>query len=131
MRRTNIIESSRGEFHSKEIRLSQISLVIVAVFLLCHAIRWIPNIWELRQSDQSDIDWPPWIQNITSLSHLLTVFSSSVNFYIYAYKQCNSPEENEILMDEVEPEFTQRSMMEVANVEVVLESKSQVATSRV
>jgi hypothetical protein len=28
----------------------QVSLVIVIVFILCHSIRWIPNIWELKQA---------------------------------------------------------------------------------
>ena len=53
MQRTNIIESSRGEFHSKEIRLSQISLVIVAgiylrsllqVFTYGHCCRDLPTV---------------------------------------------------------------------------------------
>jgi hypothetical protein len=27
-----------------------VSLVIVIVFILCHSLRWIPNIWELKQA---------------------------------------------------------------------------------
>ena len=30
--------------------------------------------------------WPPWIEVASNLSHLLTVFNSSVNFYIYLAK---------------------------------------------
>jgi hypothetical protein len=27
-----------------------VSLVIVVIFILCHSLRWIPNIWELKHS---------------------------------------------------------------------------------
>ena len=30
--------------------LQKVSLLIVGVFALCHSIRWIPNIWEMRQA---------------------------------------------------------------------------------
>ena len=34
-------------------------------------------------------DWPEWVQTVSCLSHLLTTFNSSVNFFIYfiKYKQ--------------------------------------------
>ena len=28
----------------------QVSLLIVGIFILCHSLRWIPNIWELKHS---------------------------------------------------------------------------------
>ena len=34
--------------------------------------------------------WPPWIETLTNISHLLTVFNSSVNFYIYFAKHYQS-----------------------------------------
>jgi hypothetical protein len=30
--------------------------------------------------------WPSWVQYVTHLSHLFTVFNSSVNFFIYLLK---------------------------------------------
>ena len=30
--------------------------------------------------------WPTWVARVTTISHLLTVLSSSVNFYIYSLK---------------------------------------------
>jgi hypothetical protein len=27
-----------------------VSLAIVVIFILCHSLRWIPNIWELKQA---------------------------------------------------------------------------------
>ena len=34
----------------REVRNTQVSLVIAAVFLVSRSVRWIPNIWELRQA---------------------------------------------------------------------------------
>jgi len=34
---------------SREVMLAKISCLIVAVFIVCHSIRWIPNIFELQQ----------------------------------------------------------------------------------
>ena len=69
----------------KEIQLSQVSLIIVfgtilrsvlcnqfdllmlfnvAVFIFCHSFKWVPNLWELLQtqmSDQETLEWPQWI----------------------------------------------------------------------
>jgi len=77
------------QLHTQEIRLASISVGIVAVFITCHTVKWVPNIWELAQlGDQpiADISWPGWLNYITCISHLLTTFNSSVNFYIYSFK---------------------------------------------
>ena len=34
----------------REVRHTQVSLVIVAVFIMCHSVRWIPNVWEMKQA---------------------------------------------------------------------------------
>ena len=69
-----------------ELVLARVSLVIVLVMLICHSIRWIPNIYELIQrisTEDDKIEWPLWVESYTQVSHLLTVCNSSVNFYIY------------------------------------------------
>ncbi len=33
-----------------------------------------------------NVSWPDWLETITHFSHLLMVFNSSVNFYIYLVK---------------------------------------------
>ncbi|XP_023344148.1 FMRFamide receptor [Eurytemora carolleeae] len=75
----------------RELALTQVSLVIVAVFLVCHGVRWIPNLWELSHTQEgqemSEIVWPAWITKTVQVSHVLTVLNSSVNFYIYIVKQ--------------------------------------------
>ena len=74
---------------TNEIVLSRVSLIISLVFIVCHSIRWIPNIYELIQriQDTPDVVWPDWIETFTHLSHLLTVFNASVNFYIYYFSR--------------------------------------------
>ena len=65
----------------KEIKLSRVSLIIVAgdfssssywevmtvilaVFIACHSIKWIPNLYELHQSGipGQELEWPDWIR---------------------------------------------------------------------
>ena len=67
----------------KEIKLSQIGLIIVggikcdfviyllflispSVFIVCHSMKWVPNIYALYQSEGSDLEfhWPQWIREI-------------------------------------------------------------------
>ena len=31
--------------------------------------------------------WPPWVDQVTCLSHLALAFNSSVNYYIYYFKR--------------------------------------------
>ena len=39
-------------------------------------------------SDDEELDnWPPWVQKVTNVSHLLLALNSSVNFYIYFMKR--------------------------------------------
>ena len=57
------------------------------VFIVCHAVRWIPNIFEFTETDEGrPVRWPEWAHKVSQVSHLLTVLSSSVNFYIYLLK---------------------------------------------
>ena len=95
-------ESTRRNVMNKrikpsEILLAKVSLLIVAVFVFCHTIRWIPNVYELIQrlwtSDINidKIEWPPWVECITNISHFLIVFNASINFYIYYFNHNGIP----------------------------------------
>jgi len=71
-----------------EIMLAKVSIGIVIVFVICHSVKWIPNVYELIQrllpdTEGESIAWPLWVQYITEISHFLTVLNSSANFYIY------------------------------------------------
>ena len=57
LRELTIMAQARGQGPSvpddrnrrKDIVLSKVSLAIVFVFIVCHSIKWIPNIYELLQ----------------------------------------------------------------------------------
>ena len=71
---------------TNEIMLAKVSLSITFVFIICHSIRWVPNIYELIQRiNNPDIPWPSWVEAFTCVSHFLTVLNSSVHFYIYYF----------------------------------------------
>ena len=81
-------QNSMPQINFSEIVLAKISIIIAAVFLTFHSVRWIPNIFELTQrklSDMEEIHWPKWIQTVTTISHFLILLNSSVNYYIYAF----------------------------------------------
>ena len=79
--------SSHFENRNNEMSLAKVSIVIVIIFIACHSIRWVPNIYEMIQHTQNngEFQWPSWVESITHVSHLLTTFNSSINFYIYFF----------------------------------------------
>eukprot|EP00095_Tigriopus_kingsejongensis_P007527 maker-scaffold103_size370364-snap-gene-2.27 protein:Tk07527 transcript:maker-scaffold103_size370364-snap-gene-2.27-mRNA-1 annotation:"fmrfamide receptor" len=110
---TVTIEAHSGAQHPhntrrKEINLAKISLVIVFVFIVCHVLKWIPNLYELILVDTTNLGnfrWPYLVEIFTNISHLFLVLNSSVNFYIYFAKhpsimkgflQCGRAENEEI-----------------------------------
>ena len=78
----SILKNSRDQraASSRDVINTQISLAIVSLFILCHAVRWIPNMWELYHLDQGQTATPSWILQTSAISHLLTTLSSSVNW---------------------------------------------------
>ena len=83
-----------------EVALAKVSLTIVLIFILCHSIKWIPNIYELlRLSSNDKRNWPSWIESTTHVAHFLMSFNSSVNFYVYCAKHmrfsCGSNDSSE------------------------------------
>jgi len=80
--------------NGNEVRLSlfyaKLCFFVVAVFVLSHSIRWIPNICELYLTvtgKEINTNWPYTIQVFSHFSHLMLVFNSSINFYIYLVLQ--------------------------------------------
>jgi len=49
------LQPRHGVVQQREIRLTLISIAIVAVFILCHAVKWIPNIWEWTQTGDNEV----------------------------------------------------------------------------
>ncbi len=56
-RSSRIGEAGGGEgAKKKDVLLAKISLVIVFVFIVCHSVRWVPNVFELYLVSQVFID---------------------------------------------------------------------------
>jgi len=75
---------------NNEISLSKISLLIMSAFIMCHSVRWVPNIYELIQHmkpDDEEFEWPEWVDSMTHVSHFLTTLNASINFYIYFFNR--------------------------------------------
>ena len=89
--------STKRRIKLNELELAKVSLIVMLVFVVCNSIRWIPNIYELLQrlhheeDEDTDIKWPTWVDLMIHLNHSLTVFNSSVNFYIYYFTHYGMP----------------------------------------
>jgi hypothetical protein len=43
-------EDKTGQkLRKKDVGMAKVSLVIVFIFIICHSVKWIPNIYELSQ----------------------------------------------------------------------------------
>ena len=113
--------STSRRIKASEIILAKVSLLVVAVFVLCHSIRWIPNIYELAQRlycSDNNIAWPTWVDYLTNISHFLVILNGSVNFYIYYLTHkglpsciCSGATENSTCI-EMRPQKTSISKLE-------------------
>eukprot|EP00090_Calanus_glacialis_P041104 TRINITY_DN7219_c0_g1_i6.p1 TRINITY_DN7219_c0_g1~~TRINITY_DN7219_c0_g1_i6.p1 ORF type:complete len:353 (-),score=61.97 TRINITY_DN7219_c0_g1_i6:158-1171(-) len=80
------VEASRRNesVQSREVMLAKVSCLIVAVFIVCHSIRWIPNIFEMQQgvSSKEDLVWTPWCSTppTSPTSSLLSTHQSTSIF---------------------------------------------------
>jgi hypothetical protein len=53
-------DKSGSELRKKDVGMAKVSLVIAFIFILCHSIKWVPNIYELSQVIQHfklTIEW--------------------------------------------------------------------------
>jgi len=82
------LTAAAAQQREKEIKLSQIGLIIVAVFIRCHSVKWVPNMYELHQSgaEEEHFSWPVWIQCTSNVSNLLITLNGSINVFIYFFK---------------------------------------------
>ena len=91
----------------REVLLARISVYIVMLMVVCHSVRIIPTVWEIVQTFNMDtktavrvrqetdliiyiifldFNWPPWVDLVTTFSHLAITISCSLSFYIYYAK---------------------------------------------
>jgi len=83
-------QNKATSLRKREVVLSRISLYIVFLFLFCHSLRTIPNVYEmvatyLLQGNEK-VQFPRWVMKFANLSHLMITLSCSSNFYIYFVK---------------------------------------------
>ena len=75
-----------------------------AVFIICHSVKWIPNLYELLYSnhEEGQFSWPEWIRKLTLqwlcisilsgveltsiVSSFLITLNGSFNVFIYIFK---------------------------------------------
>ena len=66
----------RWQRRRNEIALAKVSLAIVFVCILCHSVKWVPNVYELWRATKAKRDWPPWIESMTYISHFCITLNS-------------------------------------------------------
>ena len=45
----NTNDKNGPKLRKKDVSMAKVSLAIVFVFIVCHSVKWIPNIYELSQ----------------------------------------------------------------------------------
>ena len=68
--------------------LATLFLIIIVFFIFCHTGKFILNFYEVITiiSGHKDDEWPMWTFVITRLNHILLVLNSSINFFIYCFR---------------------------------------------
>ena len=67
--------------HKSQKRKALTLIAIVLIYIISNIPRHLLNFYESYHSEMKS--WPKWLHFLTSVSHLLLVFNSSVNFLIY------------------------------------------------
>ncbi len=80
----NTISSHQRRDH----KVAMMLITIVVVFVICHSIRSIVNIYEcIQMAVYGDLKyWPSWVQTLVNINHFALVVNSSINILIYACK---------------------------------------------
>jgi len=83
--RSRMVRATR---HRRDRTMSVLLLTIVMVFIICNMARVACNLYEAGQMyNYGEIkEWPPWIDGLTRLNHVLLAFNSSINIVIYTAK---------------------------------------------
>ena len=83
-------DKAANKLRKKDVGMAKVSLAIVFIFIICHSIKWIPNIYELSHVSHSI----PYIAK--TRMHVLPIFIYStlqknyINCYIaFLCLQCN------------------------------------------
>ena len=68
--------------------MAMLFFIIIACFVLSHSGKFVLNFFEISRLfiDQSAREWPLWAFLLTRINHLLLVVNSSINFFIYCFR---------------------------------------------
>ncbi len=83
-RRHNAISSHQR----RDDAMAMLFFIIIFFFVLCHSGKFVLNFYEISQVfyDEEDKRWPLWAFLLTRVNHFLLVINSSVNFFIYCFR---------------------------------------------
>jgi len=72
----------------RDVAVAGVLVGIILVFIICHSFKFVPNIYEIYMEvfSISMRDWPRWMDIVVIFSNLLHTLNSSLNFFIYCYK---------------------------------------------
>ena len=59
---------------------------LTLVFIVCHSIKWVPNLYEFQQSGIAgqDFKWPAWIREFVYYYITILLY----DYYIVSYNKC-------------------------------------------
>ena len=70
---------------STDQKLSLISIYIMVMYLLSNIWRFIPNCYDAIYGFGEDGTWPPWLEGIKDISHIMISCNSAFNFLPYLW----------------------------------------------
>ena len=68
--------------------MAMLFFIIIACFVLSHSGKFVLNFFEISRllMDRQKDEWPLWAFVLTRINHLLLVVNSSINFFIYCFR---------------------------------------------
>lgn len=76
-----------AEPSAHEKRLTRISIILIFIYILCHMWKIPPSIYEawylIYYGVTTEVPWPPWLDILNDISHVLIQANSAFNFIIY------------------------------------------------
>ena len=67
--------------------MAALFFLIIGCFLICHSGKFVLNFFEISTLfNDKDEAWPTWTFVLTRFNHLMLVINSSVNFFIYCFR---------------------------------------------
>lgn len=68
--------------------MAKLFFIIILIFVICHSGKLVANLYEmyLVVMNKTVRPWPVWASLTTRINHVLLVINSSVNFFIYCFR---------------------------------------------